>query len=169
MNKFRDLIYFSMLFAALGLLLRCTGAESPIKETRATASVESCSLVGTWTRCISNGVASGRITFTASEDLISQKTDTFPSNAYCAGMPDGEDITDINYKIGEQGKSGFLKGGTDIDLTSSENLGCGSDATVYSVIKFSSDCSKFFPVQDLPGCQASKRSLIIDTVPFEKN
>lgn len=157
-----------MLFAALGFLLKCTGPEATKDGARAIASVESCSLAGTWTRCISNGTASGRITFIAGEDLISQKTDTFLSNASCAGLPDGESITDITYKIGESGKSTFIKGGTDVDLTSSADLGCGSDTTVYSVIKFSEDCSKFFPVQMQPGCKPSERGLIIDTVPFER-
>lgn len=168
MNKIGNIIYYSMLFAALGFLLKCTGPESAQEESRVVASENSCSIVGTWVRCISNGTASGRITFIANGSLISQKTDTFLSNPSCAGMPDGESITDIYYKIGEAGKSTFVKGGTDIDLTSSEDLGCGSDVTVYSVIKFTDDCNQFFPVQMLPGCTPSERGLIIDTVPFER-
>jgi hypothetical protein len=168
MTSFGNIIYYSMLFAALGFLLKCTGPDEATETARITASVESCSLVGTWARCISNGTASGRITFIASENLISQKTDTFLSNPLCAGMPDGESITDITYTIGPSGKSTFIRDGTDIDLTSSTDLGCGSDVTVYSVIKFTEDCTHFFPVQMLPGCKPSERGLIIDTIPFER-
>jgi len=165
----RNVVYYSVLFAALGFLLKCTGPNIETKdEARNVASIKSCSMAGTWSRCISNGTASGRITFIASETVISQKTDTFLSNPSCAGRPDGEDLTDINYKMGEQGKSAFIQGGTDVDLTSATDLGCGSDVTVYSVVKFSDDCSKFFPVQMMPGCKPSERGLIIDTVPFEK-
>lgn len=169
MTKFGNSIYFSMLFVALGLLLKCTGPELPLQEARATASTtEACQLKGTWSRCISNGTASGRITFVASEDLLSQKTDTFLSNPFCAGLPDGESITDINYKLGEAGKSAFIEDGTDIDLTSLSDLGCGAEQTVYSVVKFTDSCTKFFPVQMGPGCNSSERGLIIDTVPFER-
>lgn len=169
MNKLGHVVYISMLFVALIFLIKCTGKNSAKSSSnRIVASAEACSLVGTWTRCISNGTASGRISFIATETLVSQKTDTYLSNAYCAGLPDDESATDINYKLGAAGKSTFVKDGTDIDLTSSSDLGCGSDLTVYSVIKFSNNCTQFYPVQNIPGCSASTRGTILDTVPFEK-
>lgn len=154
--------------------MKCTGPEAPgTDKARKAASLkapdEACSLPGTWSRCISNGTASARITFVATEDLISQKTDTFLSNALCAGSPDGESIADLHYQSGPSGASSFIRGGTDLDLTSSTDLGCGSDNTVYSVIKFTEDCLQFYPVQMQPGCKPTERGLILDTVPFVRH
>lgn len=160
-----------MLLAALGFLMKCT-APNDSDEVRKAASLqesaEACTILGTWSRCISNGTASARITFIATEDLISQKTDTFLSNALCEGAPDGESIADLHYQAGPSGASSFIRGGTDLDLTSMTDLGCGADKTVYSVIKFSEDCSQFYPVQMQPGCKPTERGLILDTVPFQR-
>ena len=162
----RQIVYYLILAFAALFLVKCSDGVPIQAEDETIAKAESCTLVGNWSRCISNGAASARIGFVANGRLISQKTDSFLASPDCSGPPDGESVIDIHYTLGAYGKSGFVEGGTDVDLTSSADLGCGSDKTVYSVIKFNKDCSEFFPVQLSPGCRADSRGVILDTVPF---
>jgi hypothetical protein len=167
MEKIRDLVSISVALFAILFMLKCTGPEEPKVDGRVLASeAVSCSLVGIWARCISNGVESARISFIASSSLITQKTETFMKSANCSGESDAVDATDMSYHIGEIGKSKFIIGGTDLDFTSNSDLSCGTDQTVYSAIKFTAGCDAFFPVQSNPGCVPIDRGMVLDPVPF---
>ena len=63
------------------------------------------------------------------------------------------------HRMGRYGQSAFIEGGTDMDLSSRADLGCGSEKTVYSVINFSAGCKEFFPVQMPPGCTSDSRGM----------
>jgi hypothetical protein len=168
MEHFRNLVSLAVALFALVFMLKCTGPDTPQVEKRSVAQAASCSLAGTWTRCISNGTSSAKILFIADEKKITQKTQSFLSVPDCSGAFDGEDQTEMNYVLGPQGRSAFVKDGTDVDFTSASDLSCGEGQTVYSAIKFSPGCNDFYPVQSYPGCESTERGMILDTVPFSR-
>jgi hypothetical protein len=169
MEKIRNIVSLAVALFALIFMLKCTGPDSPqVEENRAIAQAQdvTCSLVGLWTRCISNGFQSARISFIASSSLITQKTETFLTSPNCSGDADSEDATDMSYHMGEVGKSEFVIGGTDMDFTSNSDLTCGPNKTVYSTIKFTPACNAFFPGLSDPGCVPIDRDMVLDAVPF---
>jgi len=157
----------TLLFSTLSI--SCSKSSSKAGDGTNTPQGDSCSLVGTWTRCSNYGGSSGRVSIVATENQIHEVIENFNTVEDCQGTPDQTMDFDAGYVLGSIGQSTFVTGGTDADITPNVDLfGCGANMPAYTVIKFSEDCGEFQPAQTAPSCDASQRGTSLDPQPFLK-
>lgn len=149
--------------------ISCSKSSSKSRDGINNPQGESCSLVGTWTRCSNYGGSSGRVSIVASENQIHEVIENFNTVEDCQGTPDQTLEFDAGYVLGIFGQSSFVAGGTNADITPNVDLfGCGANMPAYTVLKFSEDCGEFQSAQTAPSCDASQRGTSLDPQPFLK-